>query len=74
MDEIAPEPGDNDNAVFKRGFERTIQALAERSLEVVILTQTPDLNFDAPDRLAREKYFEGAVKSDQFDARLFYDR
>ena len=74
VDEIAPEPGDNNNAVFKRGFERTNQALTERSLEVVILTQTPDLAFHAPDRLAREKYFEGAVKSDRFDARFFYDR
>jgi hypothetical protein len=74
VDEIAPEPGDNNNSVFKKGFERTIQALTERSLEVVILTQTPDLNFNAPDRLARERYFLGTVKSGQFNTQLFYER
>ena len=74
VDEIAPEPGDNNNSVFKRAFERTIRALAERSLEVVILTQTPDLDFNAPDRLGRERYFDGTVKSDRFDAQFFHNR
>jgi len=74
VDEVNPQPGDNNNAVFRRGLQRTIAELSNRSLEVVILTGAPDLQFSAPDWLGRERYFLGAVKSGAFDANTFYRR
>jgi peptidoglycan/LPS O-acetylase OafA/YrhL len=47
-----------DNArAFREGFERTLRTLAGRNLDVVFVTQAPDIGWDVPAVVARSRSF-----------------